>query len=245
MNPISFRAFSSWKTLAATSASLVLLSGCASVSVRNVTQRAESVRKPTTISVADFKTGGGSWKITSRTFDRAEFKRRLASALTADLVKNLHRFVGPAVFLSSEKSPPPGSWVVTGRFTRVEEGSPLGRIIVGLGVGASKVETETAVAQAADPGRPFLGFATTGGSNAMPGAALNTNPLSVVTTGIGQLKLGMRDDTNRTAKMITAAIAHYLTQRGWLAKERVKPKTPGQYQLLQPQISPASSQPSR
>jgi hypothetical protein len=98
---------------------------------------------------------------------------------------------------------------------------------------------------AGDRAHPFLNFATTGGSNAMPGAALNTNPASVILTGAGQAKLGVKDDSNRTGKMIAAEIIDYMNKRGWIARERLKPKRPGEFQRLQPQTSPATKQPTR
>jgi hypothetical protein len=72
---------------------------------------------------------------------------------------------------------------------------------------------------------PFLNFATTGGSNATPGAATNPIPFSSAPTALLQSTQGVTDDAARTARMITATIADYMVQRGWLAAGAVqKPK---------------------
>jgi hypothetical protein len=73
---------------------------------------------------------------------------------------------------------------------------------------------------------PFLSFNTTGGSGAEPGAATNPIPFSSAPTALLATRTGITDDAHRTARMITAAVADYQVQRGWLSPDKVqKPKT--------------------
>jgi hypothetical protein len=220
--------------LLASAAFSLLFVGCASVSVTGERRQAEAAQRPSIIYVQDFDTGQGEWKVTSRSRSEAQFRAEVANLLSEALVASLNANVGPAQRISGARSAPPGSWLVTGRFIRVSEGSPAARMIVGLGAGGSKMETETLVFDSAVRGRPFLRFATTGGSNAMPGMIISSGPTGAVSNIIQQANRGTRDDAKRTARMITASIAEYLAQRGWLSETRVKVKRPGKFQLIQP-----------
>jgi hypothetical protein len=121
----------------------------------------------------------------------------------------------------------------------VSEGNPAGRIIVGLGVGGTKLETETTVIDGRVHG-PILHFATTGGSNATPGMILSSGPGSAVVTGVTQAMRGVSDDAKRTSRQITAELAEYEVEKGWMKTTDLKVKRPGEYQLLQPMMRPAT-----
>lgn len=220
------------------SAILALFSGCASVSVTGVRQHAEAVRRPAQFYVANFDTRGGQWNITSRSRTPEQFKQETANALADALTANMNAYVGPTRRVGNTRAVPADGWLITGRFIRVSEGNPAARIIVGLGAGGSKMETETVVLDGASRGRPVLQFATTGGSNAMPGMIISSGPAGAVSNAVQQATRGVRDDTKRTARMITASVAEAMVQRGWLESARLKTKQPGKFQILQPQGTP-------
>ena len=67
---------------------------------------------------------------------------RVAALLAGDLQAYLKV---PVQAVGKSKTPPRNGWLVTGRITRLNEGNPAGRIIIGLGVGSTKIETETTV----------------------------------------------------------------------------------------------------
>jgi hypothetical protein len=219
-------------------AAVFFLTGCASVSVRGTQRRAEAAQRPAVIHVANFDTSSGDWKITSRSKTLPEFKADVSNLLAEALTAQLNAHVAPARRAPDARTAPPGGWLLTGRFTRVNEGALAARMLVGLGAGGSKMETETLVFDSATPGGPFLRFATTGGSNAMPGMLISSGPGGVVTNALQQANKGTRDDTKRTARMITASVAEYMAARGWSSNPSLKVKRPGSFQLLQPQGTP-------
>lgn len=219
-------------------ASVLVFSGCASVSVTNVNKRGEGNARPARYYVADFETDEGQWNITSRSRTDEQYKKEVANALAETLTANINAYLGPAQRVGNSRAVPRDGWLVTGRFIRVNEGSPAARIIVGLGAGGSKLETETVVLDGTGRGNAILQFGTTGGSNAMPGAIISSGPGGVVSNAVQQANRGIKDDTKRTARMITASLAEYMVQRGWLDNAPLKPKRPGQFQLLQPQGTP-------
>jgi hypothetical protein len=113
--------------------------------------------------------------------------------------------------------------VIDGRFTRINEGSRILRMGIGLGIGGTKMETQVQVRQGG-AAQPLLRFATTGGSNANPGAATNPIPFSSAPTALLASKEGVTDDSARTARMISAQIGEYMVKRGWIDPSRVKVK---------------------
>jgi hypothetical protein len=208
--------------------------------VTGVRQDAQPKAKPARFYVADFDTRGGQWNVTSRTRTPEQFRGETANALADALVANLSAYLGPAQRVGNSRGVPRDGWLITGRFIRVNEGNPAARIVVGLGAGGSKMETETIVLDGTAGGRKVLQFGTTGGSNAMPGMIISSGPGGVVTNALQQAGRGVRDDTKRTARMITASLAETMQQRGWIDNARLKTKRPGQFQILQPQGTPKS-----
>ena len=78
--------------------------------------------------------------------------------------------------------------------------------------------------------KPFLTFSTTGGSNAEPGIlpSLATDPLSLVIDaagGAGNIAHGVTEDTNRTAREITASLSDYMYRSKWITEDQwIQPK---------------------
>jgi hypothetical protein len=140
------------------------------------------------------------------------------------LVQELSKHVAPATLIARGSRPARAGWLVSGEFTRLNEGSRFMRMAVGLGMGGTKMETRVAVRNLPAKNRPFLEFTTTGGSGASPGAATNPIPFSSAPTALLASKSGITDDADRTARMITAEIAQYAASRGWISAESV-PKT--------------------
>lgn len=219
--------------LSAVAAAAVLsFTGCSSVSVTGKRQTA-GAQKPAVIYVENYDTGSGEWNVTSRSKTSAQFRRDTADGLSQALVTSISRYLGTPAQRTSGRSVPPGSWLVTGRFIRVNEGNPAARMILGLGAGGSKMETETLVYDGSAPRSPFLRFGTTGGSNAMPGMIISSGPVGAVANLAQQSSRGVRDDTKRTARMVTASLGEYMSDRGWIDSAGLKTKKPGQFQLLQ------------
>ena len=91
----------------------------------------------------------------------------------------------------------------------------LSVFLFGLGIGSTKVGTSVRVQNLPASNPPFLTFTTYGTSGATPGAATNPIPFSSAATALFQSQQGISDDSNRTARMITARIANYMSERGW------------------------------
>jgi hypothetical protein len=214
-------------------AMLVLaLAGCASISVQPHSQT-EQAAMPKKIYVTVFQVRHGDFRVDRDGADLTEFKKNLRtllqSAMTADLSRRLIPAEGAAL---NETFSPRHAWLVRGEFTRVYQGSRLLRGAIGFGLGATKVETKVYVYDLDKSSTtPFLVFATTGGSNAEPGAitGVATDPLTFVVStalsGAGNVAHGLTEDTRRTAREITAELSDYMYHRGWIETDQwIKPK---------------------
>jgi hypothetical protein len=204
------------------------LVSCASISVQEGTERATQ-KMPEMIYVMDFGTKQGDFEVDRDGKELAEFKKNLQlmlkKAMAADLTD---RLVVAVPGRKSDGSRHGNAWLVTGEFTRVEQGSRLLRSAIGFGAGGTKLETRVKVYDLAqDSSSPFLTFSTTGGSNAEPGAiaALSGDPVQLAIGAVGGAARGLSDDTARTAREITAELSDYMYQRGWISEKLwIKPK---------------------
>jgi hypothetical protein len=207
-------------------ASALALCSCASVSVRGLeTSGARPVRAPQRFLVEPFSVARTDVKENAMGREKGRIKHDAQRLIANYLVKELSQNIAPATLARSRGSSAQNAWVVSGELTKVYEGNRLLRMGIGLGAGGTKMETRVAVRNASAGNRPFLQFATSGGSNAMPGAATNPIPFSSAPSALLQTTTGVTDDAARTARQITAAIADYMVERGWLAPGKVrKPK---------------------
>lgn len=204
-----------------------VLSACASVSVKNLDsgQTAKPAAKPKVIYVAPFSIANAKVKENPMRKNPGKLSEEAQTLVAQALVQELSAHVAPARFVASASKAGRDGWLLSGDITRLEEGSRILRMALGLGFGGTKLETKVEVRNASASNPPFLKFSTTGGSGATPGGATNPIPFSGVPTAIWQGQQGVTDDSKRTARMITAAVADYMVNRGWLAPGTVqKPK---------------------
>jgi Domain of unknown function (DUF4410) len=147
--------------------SLLVLSGCASVSVGNVFQKGAGPKKlPAKIYVQEFEAPLDSFRVDREGNDLKDFIAAERRAMAQALVDQLKKYIGPAEILPDGKSPPHGNhWIVTGIYDRENQGSRALRTIVGFGAGGTKLETRVQVSSLnGGAPTPFLTLLTTGGS---------------------------------------------------------------------------------
>ena len=196
------------------------LTSCASVSVRNVASDANTAR-PTHFHVVPFTVDPAGVKENPARKNPGQLGREAQLLLANYVAHELNQLGTPAAVFQGGKHLP-GSWIVSGRITRLAEGNRLLRMAVGLGAGGTKMETQVDVRNASTR-KQVLHFSTTGGSNATPGGVTNPIPFSGVPTALLNSKEGVTDDSARTARMIARTIAQAMVQRGWLAPGKVPP----------------------
>jgi hypothetical protein len=128
--------------------------------------------------------------------------------------------------------PPTGAnvLVLDGQFTDISEGNRLRRMVIGLGAGASKVDTVVQVIQRTPQGSSeLLDFATSADSGYMPGAGI-TGPAgaaaggtaAAVSLGVNVAAGGVKNVTSstgylvdKTSDQIVQQVTNYYNRQGW------------------------------
>ena len=211
---------------------LLALVSCASVSVQKGTEVA-TPQMPQKIYVAWFDTTRGHYKVDRDGADLVKFKQNLQVMMQTGMVTDLsHRLIPAEATNQVQGFQPEQAWLIRGEFTKVNQGSRLLRGAIGFGAGGTKMETRVYVYdlnQSKDT--PFLTFATTGGSNAEPGAitSMATDPvelaIQMAASGAGGIAHGLTEDTARTTREITAELSDYMYRSGWISKDKwIEPK---------------------
>ncbi len=124
--------------------------------------------------------------------------------------------------------------IIEGEFIRIDEGSPLRRMVVGFGSGAANVQTRVHVYQG--PGRKkLLEFTTDADSGKLPGAAVTVSAgvaaPTIVSAGLftgNALATGFQNgsDVSQLAQSSADQAVRYLSeffaQQGWIRSNQVK-----------------------
>jgi hypothetical protein len=136
--------------------------------------------------------------------------------MTTNLLERIRKYIAPAQAVSAETQlPRENSWLITGRFTRLNQGSRLLRSALGFGTGGTKMEVTATVSDLSGRApKRFLMIQTTGGTNAMPGAVVGVVTWPMAVAGAPGLVTGLSDDCRRTSREITSALAHYMRKNG-------------------------------
>ncbi len=203
----------------------LLLTGCASVSVRpgySGPAASPGARPPRQLLVSDFTFEQADIRA-GRSGERlAAFQHEMVEDMSRDLVRSLTRYGIPVARTAPREIPSPSqeaAWLIRGRFRTVWQGSRALRSIIGCGLGRSTLQVDVEVYDlSVSSCAPILTFDTTGGSGAEPGGlaagALMASPEGFVLAGGAKaFSSGLSFDTRRTARMIAAYISTELARR--------------------------------
>jgi hypothetical protein len=207
------------------------LCSCASVSVREVIPLTEPPASgPESIFVQTFEFEDDMVRVGREGEELEQFKRTMQQEMTSNLLERIRQYIAPAQAVSSAAEAPRGkSWLLSGRFTRVNQGSRFLRGALGFGSGGTKMDvTATVWDLSGKAPKRFLIIQTTGGSNAMPGAIVGVFAWPASITGAPGLISGLSSDCRRSSREITNALAQYMKRHGLQVAEDVpKPKPRG------------------
>jgi hypothetical protein len=221
---------------------LLGITGCARVSVENVSVRALGLPRPQMIYVNDFAVSADAVALDSalgaralemakgtETEDRIKIGKEVARIVTENLVNEILAQGMPAQVAGGVPLPGP-TMTIEGQFLSVDEGNRLKRMVVGFGAGASEIRTLVQVYETVDEGRRLVeDFYTTVKSSRKPGmgpmagagAAAGRAAASAATSaGIGVL--GARSqtveaDAKAAAAEIAKELAKLFAEQGWIA----------------------------
>lgn len=167
---------------------------------------------------------------------KEQIGKAAADALAQRLVNDFQG-LGFETVQSSAAAASGDELLVTGKFIDVDEGARLRRVVIGFGVGASKMDTQVEVYRVSAGARQkIMQFATHADSGKMPGAIVLA-PVGVAAAG-GVTAAGAAAEgavaggktynssaailADKTADQISAYLAHYFAERGWISPEKAK-----------------------
>ncbi|MEI6344931.1 MAG: DUF4410 domain-containing protein [Verrucomicrobiota bacterium] len=206
-------------------------SGCASVSVGNITAKGTPPKKlPSKIYVREFSAPIENFRVDRSKNDLEAFIKNERKALAQNLVQQLSKYLAPAEILPEDEKMPRGNyWLVKGEYKRANQGSRLLRALIGFGAGGTKLETSVRVMNlSVKPPTPFLTLMSTGGSGMAPGAVGAFSPAAplfvtgAVVNASGASLSGLSIDRNRTAREITATLSEYCFLNHLITERRTR-----------------------
>ena len=225
----------------AAAASVIFLASCASVSVKDVARLNPNPpsRLPEKVFVAPFSFSSQEIRVDRSGADLEDFKFNLRELMTRNLVLRLSKSVAPSDAVAVNAPLPRGNyWLIQGNFDRVYQGSRCLRAVVGLGAGATLMDTTVVVYDLSGPYPvPFLRIVTTGGSNISPGIGgvatiFLSGPMALTNLAnvVDGARSGVTFDTVRTTREINSTLSEYLYQRGATPyKKAAGPKRLGEF----------------
>lgn len=207
---------------------VILMSSCASVSVRSARQTKNHFYAPAVIYIRNYGFNQEGLSVDRSGKELKAFRQALTTQLVGDLQKNIQKKLVKSEVLPAGHELPQGPyWLLSGRFEQVQQGSRLLRALCGFGLGKTKMNITTSVyALSSETPRLLYTIKTTGTSGAMPGAV----PVAVLgpagliggaaTGTLETSTTGLSFDTRRTARQITAALSQYLYKHGALSEKQ-------------------------
>jgi hypothetical protein len=220
--------------------------GCAGAQVTQTSSAAPiSATPPTAVVIYPFAVDASDVSLNSGIFQVAyrnmsgedqsaaqdQLAHQTAQNICVQVATNLTQ-QGIATTCLQRGVPPTGNnvLILDGQFTDISEGNRLRRMVIGLGVGASKVDTVVQVIQKTPQGTTeILDFATSADSGYMPGAGI-TGPAgaaaggtaAAVSLGVNVAAGGVKNITsstgylvNKTSDQIVEQLTNYYNRQGW------------------------------
>ena len=207
------------------------LCSCASVSVREVIPLAEPPASgPQSIFVQTFEFEDDMVRVGRQGEELEQFKRTMQQEMTSNLLERIRKYIAPAQAVSSEAEAPRGkSWLISGRFTRVNQGSRFLRGALGFGSGGTKMDVTATVSDLSGKApKRFLMIQTSGGRTQCQGRSSECSRGRRALQERTDLIAGLSSDCRRTSREITSALAQYMKRHGLQVADDVpKPKPRG------------------
>jgi hypothetical protein len=226
---------------------IFLLAACGQTGVRHLKFTEETrLPRPSRILVYDFAVSErevteyqGIMRQQPNVKDAAERERQIAAevkdALAGEVVDGL-RGLGFTVERVSHGTAAKGNeLLIDGHFFTVDEGSPLRRLVVGFGTGASTVQSQVKVYQGGAT-RKLMEFATHADSGKLPGAATTLSAGAVAHGGVtvemvvaSAAVSGVKTYKSEVARMAAASgdqvvryLSEFFTRQGWIRSDQVR-----------------------
>jgi len=226
---------------------LVALVGCAPTSANLTYQTLGPLPRPERVLVYEFAVSPEEVQLdrglgadlermaqgTPRTEAEIQIGRQAARALADELVKQINAMGLPAQRVRGAPNYWGYSLLIEGQFISINQGNRTERTVIGLGAGATQVQTRVQVYETRKWGlervEDFItearsgykpGMAETMGAGAAAGNLAASAAVSVAGTVASEmLSANVKADAERTAKDVANQLQAYFVQQGWITSQ--------------------------
>jgi hypothetical protein len=229
----------------------IALAGCASTSVQPEQETAMSnLPPPSVVLVHKFGVNASEVKTTqglygkavdaveheSTSEEEAALGQEVSDDVTDALVKKIAAMGLNAQRATEDTNVPADALIITGYFRDIDEGNKARQLVIGLGFGQAKMDTQVQVlSHAGDEFRTLLEFETHADSGEMPGAALTMGAgaaaqggvtagmaaANVAITGVKAYRTAMGPMASRTVNKAATYLGKYFAGQGWISADKV------------------------
>jgi len=226
----------------------VFLAGCSKPIVKESYVATNSgIPIPDKVLIYDFAVNSGDIKLNSSVIakiqrniqdnnqseDEIQLSHEVADAMATELAQKIADLGLNPIRADKSLPVPPGSILITGSFTNIDEGNRLRRNVVGLGAGKSNLDTNVHVFAPSPSGdRELIAFDAHTDSGQMPGMAV-TGPVgaaagagtaaavaaNVTLQGAKIYKSALAQQAAKLADEVAATLAKYFAQQGWIKSD--------------------------
>lgn len=223
----------------------LLMAGCAQTTVQTSNQIANTgLPRPQQVLIYNFVVSPADIKQNSSIFaklnrnlgsasqtdEQMQLGREVADALATELTRKIAAMGLNPVRAIDNMPVPGGSLLLTGRFVKIDEGNPLRRNVIGLGMGQSSLDAEVRLlAPGPSDYQELIVFEAHADSGNMPGAAVmgpagaaaGAGTAAAIATnaavgGVKTYKSSSAQQAKKIADKISEQLARYFAQQGWI-----------------------------
>jgi len=166
-----------------------------------------------------------------------QLAQEVSESFADELVKQINAMGIPARRATRDAYVPQNALVITGYFVDIDAGNKARQLVIGLGVGQSKIDAQLQVLSPNGSGyRTLLEFKTHADSGEMPGAAVTmgagaaaqgglTAGMAAANVAVGGVKAyrsAMGGMASRSADKAAAFLSSYFASEGWISPSQVK-----------------------
>jgi len=168
--------------------------------------------------------------------EAADLAQDVSNGVTDELVKKIGGMGLTARRAPLDAAVPGNALIITGHFVDVDAGNKAQQLVIGLGFGQAKMDTEVQVLSPSTGGyRTLLEFKTHADSGEMPGAAITMGAgaaaqggltagmaaANVAVTGVKAYRTAMGPMASRTADKSAAYLGKFFASQGWISPDKV------------------------
>jgi len=196
----------------------LFLGGCASTQLSNINVTDISgVAKPAHILIQPF-TGNAQTFATSTTNSKDKIIQDANSALADKLTEKIKAMDLMAMRVTPDQKPAVGDLIISGHWTRIEEGNTLIQEVVGFWFGQTVTESKVSILTTDTDGhtREIMNLSAHADSGYLPGNGPYGIIINAVKGVVSNHKSAVSEQASEIADKISTELSTYLAKQGWI-----------------------------